>query len=83
MDTYTINKELDRLYIELESVTNMPSKEVCEKYNADSKSEVIASIQSEIESLENELHEINEEYEDDDMDYAGLQLSQGLAVTHW
>lgn len=83
MDTYTISKDLNQLYIELEEVARMSFKAVCKKYNSDSKSEIIAAIQAEIESLENELHEISDDYEDDEMDYSNLQLSQGMAATHW
>lgn len=77
MDAYSINQELDRLYAELEKVTAMPFKEVCKKYNADYKSEVIASINEEIQSLESELHD--EIYSDDDMDYDAICEVQGLA----
>lgn len=78
MDAYSINQELDRLYAELERVTAMPFKEVCKKYNADYKSEVIASINEEIQSLESDLHEVFEE-SDDDMDYDAICEVQGLA----
>lgn len=83
MDTYTINKELDRLYAELEEVATTSFKSVCKKYNSESKSEVIAAILSEINTLEDELSEMDDYCEDDDMDYRNLQMSQGLAVARW
>ena len=48
MRTIGISDKLDDCYRELEEVKNMPEGEVCEKYNADSKSEIIAIIYEEI-----------------------------------
>lgn len=78
MDAYSINKQLDKLYAELDKVTTMPFAKVCKKYNVDYKSEAIASINEEIQGLESELHEVFEE-SDDDMDYDALCRVQGLA----
>jgi len=66
---------LDELFIELDKVKSMTEEEVCIKYNADSKSEILADIYEEITVLE-------EDYgyqEDDGMDYAALLDSQGLS----
>ena len=67
MDTFTINKDLNQLYIELEEVARMPFKAVCKKYNSDSKNEIIAGLQAEIESLQNKLNEITSDEEDYDV----------------
>ena len=66
MDTYTINKELDQLYKELDELTTMSCQQACQKYNVDYKSEAIVAIQDEIESLEDELHEIIDEEDEYD-----------------
>jgi len=73
MDTYTINKELDQLYKELDELTTMSCKQACKKYNFDYKSEATTAIQGEIEILENELHQIiDEEDEYDTFDAHGF-----------
>lgn len=85
MDTYTIYKELDRLYQELDVVHRMSEKAVCEKYNADNKKEIVQVITDDIDRLEDEMKEIEEmaSMDDDCMDYINLQLSQGMPVIHW
>ncbi|MFV0587532.1 hypothetical protein [Bacteroides reticulotermitis] len=82
MNTKRIENQINDLYKELEDVTSMSGEEVCRKYNADGRGEIVAGIQAEIESLENELHG-DDECDDDGMDYINLQISQGLPVTHW
>ena len=63
MRTIDISDKLDDCYRKLEEVKNMPEGEVCEKYNADSKSEIIAIIYEEIAALEN----YQTEYDDYDI----------------
>lgn len=76
-----VSDRLDECYNELEEVKTMPESEVCKRYNAESKSEIIALIYEEITALENFQ---GEDYgEGDGMDYIGLQISQGMAVTRW
>lgn len=66
MNTKKIENQLNDLYKELKEVASMPGEDVCRKYNADGKGEIVASIQAEIESLQNELNEITSE--DDEYD---------------
>lgn len=51
-------------------------------FNADSKQEYIKALTEEVDKYEALLEEYNLP-EDDGMDYINLQLSQGMAVTHW
>lgn len=53
-----INSELDKLYSELDTVQQMSEEAVMLTFNADSKAEYIALINEEIDSLENELEEV-------------------------
>lgn len=76
-----VSDRLDKCYNELEEVKAMPESEVCKRYNADSKSEIIALIYEEITALES--YQGEDCSEDDGMDYIGLQLSQGMAVIRW
>ncbi|GAE83385.1 hypothetical protein [Bacteroides reticulotermitis] len=82
MNTKKIENQLNDLYKELEDVVSMSGEEVCRRYNADDKGEIVAGLQAEIEDLEEKLHGYDE-CEDDGMDYINLQISQGLPVTHW
>lgn len=66
MNTKKIENHLNNLYKELEDVVSMSGEEVCRKYNADSRGEIIAGLQAEIESLQNELSEITSDEEDYD-----------------
>lgn len=76
----TTEELLEELYIELEAVRKMSEEEVCECYNSDTKGEIIACIQEEIDALEDNYSYLPE---DDGMDYVQLQLSQGLPVVYW
>lgn len=53
-----INSEFDKLYSELDTVQQMSEEAVMLTFNADSKAEYIALINEEIDSLENELEEV-------------------------
>jgi len=68
---------LDDLYKELERVSSMTEAEVKRAYNADSKSEILALINADIESTLKEQYE-DEDY-DDGMDYDALCRVQGLS----
>lgn len=68
---------LDDLYRELERVSSMTEAEVKRAYNADSKSEILALINADIESILKEQYE-DEDY-DDGMDYDALCRVQGLS----
>jgi len=68
---------LDDLYKELERVSSMTEAEVKRAYNADSKSEILALINADIESILKEQYE-DEDY-DDGMDYDALCRVQGLS----
>ena len=48
--------KLSELYDELYQVAHMDESEVCRRYNADSKSEIIALINEEISSIKDELY---------------------------
>lgn len=76
-----VSDRLDECYNELEEVKAMPESEVRKRYNAESKSEIIALIYEEITALES--YQGEDCSEDDGMDYIGLQLSQGMAVIRW
>jgi len=55
----SINSELDKLYSELDTVQQMSEEAVMLTFNADSKAEYISLINEEIDSLENELEEVD------------------------
>lgn len=59
-----ISNRLDELERELEEVKAMSEREVCEKFNVDSRTEYIAILEEEITALEN----CQCEYDDDDYD---------------
>lgn len=61
MRTTEINDRLNECYAELEEVKAMSEREVCEKFNVDSKTEYIAILEEEITALEN----YQCEYDDD------------------
>jgi len=74
-----IMNELNKLYIELETVLLLEEQEVCKKYNADSKEEILALIHEEICELENsEKENLDENGDDDGMDYTAICVSQSL-----
>jgi len=66
---------LDELHFELDTVISMSEEEVCKKYNADSKSEIISLIEEDIQAYQS-----NPLPEDDGMDYTSLCVSQGLST---
>lgn len=69
--------ELEELYAELEEVSVMTEEEVCQKYNTDSKKDILDDIERDIKHLK-ALPE-----SDNEMDYINLQLSQGMAAIYW
>lgn len=77
---YTIDQlELrrDDLYAELNMVRNMTEYEVCEAYNADCAHDIIESIVDEIDSIEDQIAELQES--DDGMDYDLLCHAVGIS----
>lgn len=82
MTRYEIERELDKLYKDLEIAHNADEHTVCKLFNADSKKEIVKVITDEIDTYEDLLREFDMPY-DDGMDYRGLQLSQGLPVVYW
>lgn len=64
MRTTEISNHLDQLERELEEVKQMTENEVCEKFNADSKDDYIATIEEEMTALER----YQCEYDDSDYD---------------
>lgn len=82
MTRYEIERELDKLYKDLEIAYNADEQTVCKLFNADSKKEIIKIITDEIDTYEDLLKEFDMP-DDDGMDYRGLQLSQGLPVVYW
>lgn len=71
------NAVLDDLYTELERVSGMTEQQVMVAYNADSKGEILALINAEIESTLKEQYEENDY--DEGMDYDELCRVQGLS----
>ena len=82
MTRYEIERELDKLYKDLEIAHNADEQTVCKLFNADSNKEIVKVITDEIDTYEDLLREFDMPY-DDGMDYRGLQLSQGLPVVYW
>ena len=70
--------ELDNLYRELEEVSSTTPELVCEKYNADSKGEILALINAEINSIESD-EEDYEQGEEIERERTDLCLSQGIS----
>lgn len=64
MRTTEVSNRLDELEGELEEVKGMPEAEVCEKFNADSKDDYIATLEEEMTALER----YQCEYDDNDYD---------------
>ena len=79
MDRVQLQQGLNALYIDLENVKSMSEEEVCKKYNADCKSDIIDVIEEEIATYKKLLEPI----EEDKMDYSALQSVQGMPVTQW
>lgn len=82
MTRHEIEEELDGLYKGLNFAYNADEETLCRAFNADSKQEYIKVLTEEVDKYEALLEEYNLP-EDDGMDYISLQLSQGMAVTHW
>ncbi len=82
MTRQEIEQELDRLYKELDFAHHADEPTVCRVCSVDTRLEALQSITEEIDFYEAALEEFNKP-DDDGMDYIGLQLSQGMAVTHW
>lgn len=80
MDRIQLQQGLNALYRDLENVRSMSEEEVCKKYNADSKIEILDVIKEEIATYESLLIP---ESQEDEMDYAALQSVQGMPVTQW
>lgn len=80
MRTEEVRDRIEEIRAELEEVRAMSEKDVCERYNADSKAEIVALIQEEIAALETGYECLPD---DDGMDYVNLQLSQGMAAVFW
>jgi len=57
-DIRQINDELDKLYSELDIVQSMSEELVRSVFNAECKGEYISLLNEEIDSLENELEEV-------------------------
>ncbi|MBR8738301.1 hypothetical protein [Bacteroides pyogenes] len=62
MRKYQIEQGLNALYKDIERINGMDEKDVCARYNVDSKEEIVEVIQEEIENYESLLSEI-EDYE--------------------
>lgn len=82
MTRHGIEEELDGLNKDLNFAYNADEETLCRAFNADSKQEYIKALTEEVDKYEALLEEYNLP-EDDGMDYINLQLSQGMAVTHW
>lgn len=78
MDAYTINRQLNGLYRDLEAAHNQSETTVCRLFNADSRQEVIQLLTEEIDQLEAELNGFAP-CDDDGMDYDALCFSQGIS----
>lgn len=69
-------RDLDALYNDLDNVRNMDEDTVRRLYNTDSKSEMLEVIQYEIDTCKFKLQE---EDDDDGMDYDAICMVQGLS----
>ena len=58
MTRYEIERELDSLFIDLNSAHNSDEQSVCRVFNTDTKNEAIRAITDEIDSYEAILDEI-------------------------
>ena len=82
MTRHEIEEELDGLNKDLNFAYNADEETLRRAFNADIKQEYIKALTEEVDKYEALLEEYNLP-EDDGMDYINLQLSQGMAVTHW
>lgn len=80
MDRIQLQQGLNALYRDLENANNMDEKTACRVYNVDYKAEILEVIKEEIATYESLLSPESQEME---MDYAALQMVQGMAVTQW
>lgn len=76
-----IVQELERQEADLEQVKACDEREACLLFNADSKAELMEAIEDEIAYYKRLLGE--DEGTCGEMDYIGLQASQGMAVVYW
>lgn len=68
--------ELSKLYVELEMVERMGELQACEYCNADSKSDAIEAIQSEIDYYEDAIRECESEDEEYSVDLFSVSLTR-------
>lgn len=81
MTRYEIEQEIEKQETDLNIVEGSDEEIACFLFNADSKAELIEVIKDEISFYKSLLNP--DMSEDEGMDYCILQLSQGMAVTHW
>lgn len=79
MNRYDIERKLDFLYFELDEAMDSDEQTVCLMHSVDDKIDAIALIEDETRYCKAMLDELDEAA-DDNMDYIGLQISQGLPV---
>lgn len=79
MNRYDIERKLDFLYFELDEAMDSDEQTVCLMHSVDDKIDAIALIEDEIRYRKAMLDELDEAA-DDNKDYIGLQISQGLPV---
>ena len=80
MNKVQLQQGLNALYRDLENANNMDEETACRIYNVDYKAEILDVIKEEIATYESMLRP---ESQEDEMDYAALQMVQGMAVTQW
>lgn len=74
---------LDGLYRDYEFAVNGGEDEVCRRFCADSRCELVKVIADEIDLYEGWIYGDGREDEDDGMDYAGIQMQCGKPVIYW
>lgn len=80
MTRYEIEQEIEKQEAALELVNGCDEEVACLLFNVDSKAEAISLITDELDFYRSLL---KPDPENAGMDYVNLQLSQGMAVTHW
>ena len=80
MDRIQLQQGLNALYRDLENANNMDEETACRIYNVDYKDEILEVIKEEITTYESLLRTEPQEME---MDYAALQMVQGMPITQW
>lgn len=79
-DTNELNKQLDALYLDLDVAQRMSEESVCATFNADSKKELIDTLNDEIDRLEDLLDEDEmDSWEEQEAERTYLCVSQGLS----